>query len=79
MMVKVYPNPTSGEITIELENLHSQEMGYSVVDLIGRVLQNGAITKNVSQLDLSKLSKGVYFLQLHDSSGIYSLTKIFRD
>ena len=77
--VKVYPNPTAGIITVEIDNTGLIKSKYVVVDLIGRFQLTGTINHNVSQLDLSQLSQGVYFLKVSNSLGGYSLTKVLRD
>ena len=54
----VYPNPTSGRIDIESEN--REIIRVFVSDLLGNTVFEGA---SVSELNLSYLANGVYFLQ----------------
>lgn len=55
----IYPNPSSGIFNIKT-NL--QNLDYQLISLQGQVLKVGAIQYN--KLNLSKYSKGIYFLQL---------------
>jgi uncharacterized protein (TIGR02145 family) len=58
----IYPNPATDKIIIdyaENENLY-----LSVYNLQGALLLPGEINKNTNKLDISSLSKGIYFLQL---------------
>lgn len=59
--MKVYPNPTEGIITIELQNLKKLE----VISVQGNTL---LITKK-QQLDISNLSGGNYLLKATDING----------
>jgi len=77
--VKVYPNPTSGLISIQIDNAVFSGTNYIVFDLIGKILLKGKIDQNISQLDLSQLSKGPYFLKVYNSSGEYSLGIVIRE
>ena len=59
----VYPNPTSGGLTIELPDVVSGWV--SIMDLHGRVLQNlELVNHKKSQLDVSLLDPGFYFVKV---------------
>ena len=63
-LVKVFPNPTSGNLTLEGEVrfLHHYELYTSTGQLILREYLNA----NVRQLNLSDLGTGLYFLRIYD-------------
>ena len=70
--VLVYPNPTSGIITIDLgENTHLVE--YSMTTLEGRIVKQGRTTDNKIVVNLSEESSGIYFLKLGNS--VYKVMK----
>lgn len=70
--IKVYPNPTNGQLTIE--GIKEKEFTVRLVDYSGRTLLN---SQNKTQLDISKLPEGVYILFIeHDRS--YFHTKIMK-
>ncbi len=63
--VKVYPNPASNEVFIDLEGVYS----YQIMSLNGKVVSVGNdVTTN--SIDLSSLNSGVYFLQLNQKSEV---------
>ncbi len=67
--IKIYPNPTSGNLVIETLAFDSFELQ----DLQGRLLQENAIHNGSETLNLSDLSPGTYTLIL--SNPVASVTK----
>jgi hypothetical protein len=62
--IKVYPNPTSGSLTIDREGSGAWQA--AVLDLQGRLLMQQRLPTATSQLDLSHLPAGMYLLRLSD-------------
>lgn len=73
--VKVYPNPTAGEFTIELAN--SSVKTLEVIDLTGRVVYSTATVTNKSKVNLSSLSNGIYYvkIQTNNSTEVVKVVK----
>ncbi len=61
---KVYPNPAS-EI-LKLEGVLSQNAQYAIVDIQGKLLQNGVL--NNLEISISDLLTGVYFLKISEEN-----------
>lgn len=62
---KIYPNPSTGIVSFEHENIASIE----VVDLTGKVLVSK--TENITNsLDLTNLNDGVYFVKINSNNKI---------
>jgi len=60
---KVYPNPTTGSITIEVPNADS--FGFNVYDLSGSiVLSEANVAGNSKVVDISTLAKGIYIIKV---------------
>lgn len=57
--LEVYPNPTTGQFTIQLEGTYQVE----VLNAIGQVIVNKQAVNN-SVFDLGQVSRGVYFIQI---------------
>ncbi|MBL4735158.1 MAG: carboxypeptidase regulatory-like domain-containing protein [Flavobacteriales bacterium] len=67
---RFYPNPTSGQLTIELNG--DIDVLY-LADISGRLLQQIPVkNKNETHVDLSLYPKGMYFLQHHDGKKVAS-------
>lgn len=64
-----YPNPTSGVINIEKfdEKLYVAEF----FNLSGETVYNERINQDYSQIDISFLDEGVYFLKIRDTENRY--------
>ena len=73
--VVIYPNPTSGLIHIELLG---EPACCQVIDLMGRVLSEMAISNPHCDLDLSSLSPGVYVLKIRLSDGGTAWQKVVK-
>ena len=63
-----YPNPTSKVLFIELEA--SEASNYQMMDMMGKVISNGTLNPGQSNINVSSLPKGVYFIQLTDQEGM---------
>jgi hypothetical protein len=66
----IYPNPAANTVTVELQNsLTSGESIYQLQDVTGKLMLSGTINATKFNLDVSALSKGVYFLSLQTNDG----------
>jgi hypothetical protein len=78
MDVRVYPNPTRGEVTIEFEEAIGRGIA-RLVDVNGRLLlQQSLDGEQVIQLNINELPTAVYFLELQTSKGTYN-KKIIKE
>ena len=62
---KLYPNPTSGQITIALEGMQD----VVVYNTLGQALLNKEASSDVLQLDLSSFENGLYWIKVMAQSG----------
>jgi choice-of-anchor B domain-containing protein len=68
--VKIFPNPTTNEVNIEIENFHSVDL----FDLQGRKVMES----NVSKLQLSSLSNGLYLAKIKLENGQVQSVNIIK-
>ncbi len=67
--LNVFPNPTSSQLTIEIE----QELintCYTLCDQYGRVVQQGVFENTEHSISVEHLSPGFYFLQVENQPGL---------
>lgn len=60
----IYPNPTNSLLNIKLFDQNTQGT-YQFIDLNGKVVYRDIIQKNVTSVDISALSTGMYFIKVH--------------
>jgi len=64
--VSVYPNPTSGALTIELNN--TSEKTIIVTDVTGRIISSSTSALEVVNVNLSNLSNGIYYVKIQSAT-----------
>lgn len=69
--VNIYPNPTTGQINIEAQNITN----IAISNLEGRIILSKKIDCNTTQLDLNKFSKGMYLIKVETTNG-FKIEKI---
>ena len=77
--VRVYPNPSTGELNYAIDVVGGKVVTVSIVDVIGQSVYNEEFnnvkTPIAKSLDLNAASKGVYFLNIN-ADGVKTTKKI---
>ncbi len=58
----VYPNPAGDNIILNV----NQPSDFTITDITGKIVMQGAITSNNQQINISELSCGMYFIKTDD-------------
>jgi hypothetical protein len=66
--IEVFPNPSSGILTIAYAKSNSQ---YRLIDTQGKLIQTGRLQDDQTSLDISQLTNGLYFLQIENDQKIF--------
>jgi hypothetical protein len=61
IFIQIYPNPASSALFIEF--LGTKSMNIEIVSLDGQVLSKNFYSEGISQINVSDLSKGIYFIR----------------
>ena len=69
MELVIYPNPTSGMLTIKTRQINTSAQ-LTVVDLRGQIVYNDFVGNTTETIDLSGLQTGVYFVQINTGEQI---------
>jgi len=67
--ISLYPNPTTSKISVA--SLYKVD-NYTIHNILGKVVAQGAPAGNITEIDMSKLESGMYFLNA--SSGELNAT-----
>ncbi|MBK8705756.1 MAG: T9SS type A sorting domain-containing protein [Saprospiraceae bacterium] len=76
----LYPNPTTGEVNIDLEDYRSRAVRVEVCNLFGQVmhyLDIDEVQHEPVNMDLSGYAKGTYLIRVI-SDGVPAVTKLFN-
>jgi fibronectin type 3 domain-containing protein len=63
--VKLYPNPTSGQLSIEAEEMTS----VYIYDIVGQCLMQIQTNEGQATLDMSQMQNGIYFIKVNTTNG----------
>jgi hypothetical protein len=75
----IYPNPTTGQLTIQFESTLEQDISLKVFDILGKQVNSGIIQKGNSNYSFTiDHMAGIYIIQLTDSDGKASQRKVIK-
>ena len=64
--IKIYPNPTTEKITLEISNMENLQIGaFKLFSINGQFLQEQPVHSATTIVSLSGLPKGAYILKVH--------------
>jgi hypothetical protein len=73
--LNVFPNPTSGHITIEIAVPGNEKADLTITDMNGKIIyteQLGTATEKLTkEIDLSKFGKGMYNVEVHKGDNVF--------
>jgi type IX secretion system substrate protein len=75
--MKIYPNPANNVIYIEnlFNAVNIKNKQINIVDVLGKRVISSVANSVVHQIDISTLSKGLYFIQINDGITTYKFIK----
>lgn len=81
-IIRVYPNPTSVSLHIDIQSVTDVASEIKVIDIMGRVCMHTSISLhkgiNVVTLDITDLASGSYLLNYKDNTGKIRVKKFER-
>lgn len=69
---KVYPNPAKSRVYIQV----SEYVDYEIVGIYGSILKKGELKIGTTEINLSELSAGMYYLKIKQKSGETHIEKL---
>ena len=73
----IYPNPAKGEVNISLKNV-AKGATYQVLDLSGKLISNGTLENEKTQLNISTLKTGTYRIVISNNGETTSKNLIVK-
>ncbi len=69
----LYPNPAANQLTISIPSLQRNEPGtIFITNILWQALYQSVITNPKSEIDISFLTAGIYFVHLNDEKGMWT-------
>ena len=76
--MKVFPNPTTDQITLEIEDYSTKNLTYYLIDMNGAILENASVNQNNSIIDMREKAAATYFLRVSDQDENFQTFKIIK-
>jgi hypothetical protein len=66
---KAFPNPFQDFLNIDIqENIHDSEIQYALIDVLGRTMSSGNLSKGINRVETHSLPSGTYILRFIKAS-----------
>ena len=62
--ISAFPNPTTDNLTLQIQNYHSEKLVYQLFDMQGKLIKTNAITDTKTNIPMGSLSSATYFLNV---------------
>ena len=73
--VNVYPNPTNGNVTVELNETATN---VAIYNMVGKLVRSQSISAGLNTVEMNGLTAGVYFLRIYNDNKIIGTAKVVR-
>lgn len=78
LTVIIYPNPTVQNVTLFIKDFELTNLKFQLFDIQGRIISNGKITQNETEIEMTSLASSQYFLKISDSNSEIKTFKIIK-
>lgn len=79
MTASVYPNPTEGYIILNIDNEDVRNLNYTLFDVAGNTIRQKKVYSKQTQIPLSDLAEGVYFIKVLRGESEMKTFKIIKN
>lgn len=79
--LNLYPNPTTGELLVDLNSKTAGTTEFKIYDVQGRYLRSIVMNaqSNIVSIDVSDLDRGMYFISQFDDNQLVARSKFMKD
>lgn len=76
---EVYPNPTKGNLTLDLKDFSPSELGYVLYDVSGRLIDRQELSQSKTTIEMTDLPESMYFLKVSNGTSVVKTFKIIKN
>lgn len=69
-LIEIYPNPATEKLIIEIKD-NSEIMFYQLIDMNGKIVSSGVLSRNITTIDAEKFSPSIYTLKIINSKNYF--------
>lgn len=62
--LSVFPNPTADNLTLQISDYNNEKLSYQLFDMQGKLLNNGQVTTQQTQINTANLPSATYFINV---------------
>jgi hypothetical protein len=77
--LSIFPNPTSDFLTLKVEDYNNEALSYNLIDEQGKLILSEQITNQNTQLAMSTLACGAYFINVLQANKKIQTFKIIKN
>ena len=77
--LSVFPNPTSDFLTLKVEDYNNEALSYNLIDEQGKLILSAQITNQETQVAMSTLARGSYFINIVQTNKKIQTFKIIKN
>jgi hypothetical protein len=77
--LSVFPNPTSDFLTLKVEDYNNETLSFNLLDEQGKLILSEQITNQETQVAMSTLARGSYFINIVQTNKKIQTFKIIKN
>jgi hypothetical protein len=77
--LSIFPNPTSDFLTLKVEDYNNEALSYNLIDEQGKLILSEQITNQETQVSMSVLARGSYFINIVQANKKIQSFKIIKN
>ncbi len=77
--LNVFPNPTQENLHLHVGNFHQEQLSFKLIDMEGKLLHQGEIQTQETDLDMRQFTGATYFVEVHHAGKKVQTFKIIKN
>ena len=77
--LSIFPNPTSDYLTLKVQDYNNETLSFDLLDEQGKLVMNEQITNQETQVAMSTLARGAYFIYVLQENKKIQTFKIIKN